>query len=525
LALSDIETIVIVTLENRSFDHMLGYLSLPDANPPMPVEGLRSEQAWLDAHANEDFRPNRPAIAPTQLDATLQTIDDPPHNATTIDIQINTPAHSGPPSKMGGFVKSYGSANPTNPALVMGYYKAAAVPTLDFFARNFTVCDNWFCPLPAGTQPNRLMLMSGTSRLKDNATLALPKQPLVYDWLDANQIQWCSYQWAGYPFFTLMLNWAPTIIGSLNDRSNLGSFRRYEGFHDQWNAGQTPAVIFIEPKYTDDKIGWAAPNDDHPPSGVAKGQDFLKEIYRTLTSNPARWAKTMLIVTYDEHGGFFDHVEPLPIVTTAGGYRFRTTGPRVPALVISPHVAPGTVFHNKLDHTSILQLLADRFTPGQPYSAAVAGRQQQLEPLSAVLLPAPAPEAAVPAMPPSMRALTHILAATAPVSPVGPTAPKDTETAKAFDHVAHEIARRYPELLTGPAGQGIANYVAKIPVPGGSMAIEMVTPIAAAPQRTTKTRRKAKTPGKAKTSKPQRRAKAKRKSKKSGRRRSRRTPA
>jgi hypothetical protein len=114
---------------------------------------------------------------------------------------------------------------------------------------------------------------------------------------------------------------------------------------------------------------------------------------------------------------------------------------------------------------------------------------------------------------------------------VGPTAPKDTETAKAFDYVAHEIARRYPELLTGPAGEGIANYVAKIPVPGGSMATEMVTPIAAAPQRTTKTRRKAKTPGKAKapgkakTSKPQRRAKANRKSKKSGRRRSRRTPA
>src|SRR5262249_31541191 len=152
---------------------------------------------------------------------------------------------------------------------------------------------------------------------------------------------------------------------------NRGSFRRYEGFHEQWNAGQTPPVIFFEPKYTDEKISWAAPNDDHPPTGVAKGQDFLKEIYRTLTSTPARWANTLLIVTYDEHGGFFDHVEPLPIAASAGNYRFRSTGPRVPAFVISPHVPAGAVFHNKLDHTSVLRLLAERFTPGQTYSAAV----------------------------------------------------------------------------------------------------------------------------------------------------------
>src|SRR5882757_6028242 len=334
---------------------MLGYLSLPDANPTMPVDGLRDDPAWLDAHANNDPRPHRPAIPPGPLDPNVQTIDDPPHDAGSINTQIKTPAHAGPPSQMGGFVKSYAAAAPSDLARVMGYYKAAAVPTFDFFARNFVVCDNWFCPLPSGTQPNRLMAMSGKSRIKDNAGFALPKQPLVYDWLNAHHIPWCSYQWAGYPFFMLMLDWASSIIGSLNDPFNRGPFRRYEGFHEQWNAGQTPAVIFIEPKYTDDKISWAAPNDDHPPTGVAKGQDFLKEIYRTLTSDAARWANTMMIVTYDEHGGFFDHVDPLPITTNAGGFQFTTTGPRVPAFVISPQVASGAVFHSRLDHTSVLQ--------------------------------------------------------------------------------------------------------------------------------------------------------------------------
>src|SRR3954452_7970608 len=90
VALSDIDTIVIVILENRSFDHMLGYLSLPDANPPMPVEGLRDDPAWLNNHANNDPRPSRTTIPPTALGSNVQTIDDPPHDARSIDTQIKT---------------------------------------------------------------------------------------------------------------------------------------------------------------------------------------------------------------------------------------------------------------------------------------------------------------------------------------------------------------------------------------------------------------------------------------------------
>jgi phospholipase C len=420
---------------------------------------------------------------------------------------------------MGGFVKSYEKTNPKNPQLVMGHYKADTVPALDFFARNFAICDGWFSSLPSGTQPNRLMAMAGKSAIADNITGKLPNQRLVYDWLDDNEISWCSYQWAGFPFFTLMLSWAPYILGSLGDPFNLGPFRRYDGFHDQWNSDAAiPSVVFIEPKYTDDPIGFGAANDDHPPTALPPGEDFLRRIYRTLISNPKRWKNTMMIVTYDEHGGFYDHVPPLKIKDTAGGKQFNTTGVRVPGFVVSPHVTPGKPFKGKLDHTSVLRLLADRFTPGKPYSAEVANRQKQLDPLSGVLVKPPAKKFA-PEFPESVSAAMHIAAAAAPVAPSGPGAPKDTETAKAFDKVAHELAAKRPDLLTTPHGQMIAAYVAGTALTGGILPPSTAAPLAlakaafaAATAPGKRRRAAAKTKGKAKTASARRRSRKRRRS-------------
>lgn len=474
MALKDIETIVIVMLENRSFDHAVGYLSLPDANPPLDLDGLRSDPAWLNDHANENK--NKKPIPPFALPPGLQAIVDPPHDFGHIATQINTPPHAKALAQMGGFVKSYEQTNPNVPELVMGYYKAGQVPAQNFFARHFAVCDGWFSSLPASTQPNRLMAMSGSSKIADNVTGKLPDQPLVYDWLNANKISWCSYQWGGFPFFTLMLRWSPVILASLGDPFNVGAFRRYEGFHDQWNAqAPLPSVIFIEPKYTDDPIGLGAANDDHPPTGIAPGEDFLRRIYRTLISNPARWKNTMMVVTFDEHGGFFDHVAPLKIKDKAGNKQFASTGVRVPAFVVSRHVAPGKPFRKKLDHTSILQLLADRFTPGKAYSAAVTARQKQLDPLSDVLVTPPPQQGDPPEFPESLGAAMHVAAATAPVAPVGPGAPKETETAQAFDSVAHELVAKHPDLVAStPHGRMIAEYVAGTAPTGGVLPVRPV---------------------------------------------------
>jgi phospholipase C len=451
MALKDITKFVIVILENRSFDHACGYLSLQDAGPPMPVEGLRDDPAWQAQFDNDD-QDGTPRKN-FRLASSVQNITDPPHEDNNIAIQINTPTNGGASKTMGGFVKSYWDATPrpADRSLVMGYYDKSAVPVFDFFARNFAICDHWFSPLPAGTQTNRLMAMSGESLIHHNVSdpLQFPNQPLVYDWLDGTlgDNHWCSYQWAGLPFFSLMTTWLPRIMAGFNDPAALGEFRRYEMFKQQWLDGNAiPDVVFIEPKYTDDPtFSFRSANDDHCPTGITGGQKFLADIYNTLISNSELWNSTMLIVTYDEHGGFFDHISPPQVPEHAGGVNFATTGVRVPAFVISPFVKPGSVFSDQVDSTSILQLLAERFTPGHDYSAAVATRQKSFKPLSPILNSS---RAAAPPPPIPANALDQLTFGSPAVAldTGGPSA-----TSQAFSQASSAMAKLHPAIVH-PAG-------------------------------------------------------------------------
>ena len=456
MALKDIETIVYVMLENRSFDHVFGYLSTQAANPPMPVEGLRDDPAWLAAHRN--FYQAKPyEIRPL---APQEVIDDPPHEEKTIRIQITTPAGPDATAGMGGFVESYMTRKPPprDPGAVMGHYTQDAVPTFDFLAHHYAVCDHWFAALPTGTQANRLMAMSGESRIVDNAPVFLPEQTLVYDWLTDHKVPWCAYQSGDFfPFFSLMPGWLPEIVSSLtlSDFGGRGRFRRYSKFREHWTGQDAmPGVIFIEPEYTDGPH--ADPNDDHPPTGVAKAQAFIADIYGILISNPQRWQNTMLVVTYDEHGGFYDHVPPLPIAAEPGGVKLATTGIRVPALVVSPYVKPGSVFSEPLDHTSFLQLLAERFNPGQAYSSAVAMRQAQLKPLSHVLEDAPqAPVVAIPE-----QTFARIAATAAAPPPPGPVseAPGAAANDRALRNVAAKVKTEHPDLVATQGWSRLAAF-------------------------------------------------------------------
>ncbi len=453
MALADIDTIIVVIMENRSFDHMLGYLSLPGAGQ-MTVEGLRGDDAWLAAHANLQ---GAVAYRSERLERTVQAFAD--HGRAAIAVQIGTPAQGGGP--MGGFVKSYvedTQPTPPDPRRVMGYYDAGAAPVFDFFARNFAVCDHWFAALPCGTQPNRLMAMAGESRLADNAGLLLPDQYLVYDWLSDHAVSWCAYQWGGFfPFFSLNSRFLPKILTSLTLTPGGGRFRRYSHFAAQWASDEDlPRVIFIEPEYGDGPH--SDPNDDHPPTGISNGQAFLADIYTTLISNPARWARTMMVVTYDEHGGFFDHVPPLRIPAEAGGIRFETTGVRVPAFVISPQVGAGQVFDRPLDHTSILQLFDDRFSPGAGYSLAVNARQGSLDRIANGLGSAPA----APRMPQIPHETTSALRAAAAVPPRAPplgASPDHPANAQALHQVAVKAEAEHPDLMADPHWDAVRAYL------------------------------------------------------------------
>ena len=143
MPLQDIETIVFVMLENRSFDHMLGYLSTAAGNPPLAVEGLRDDPDWLGARANSYAGTRYPIHA---LGPEAQALADPPHDHTSVALQIGTPSQPGGPAPMDGFVASYMTRRqaPPDPSAVMGHYTGAAVPVFDFFARNYAVCDHWF---------------------------------------------------------------------------------------------------------------------------------------------------------------------------------------------------------------------------------------------------------------------------------------------------------------------------------------------------------------------------------------------
>jgi phospholipase C len=437
--LAAIEHVVVVMMENRSFDHMLGYLNLPPWNAGRPaVEGVSLDPGWIARYTNTlDGR----QFAPHAF--TDRQIDDPPHTRPTIATQLGTSAGAAGP--MTGFVASYAQRKQRPRALshVMGYYTAPEVPTFEFFARNFTVCDHWFSALPAGTQPNRLMSLAGFTKVGDNAPLYLPDQDLVYDWLDTHSIRWRVYHDGVVPFIGLMRKWMQTI--GEDDHKPLGDDPRFRWLdsleNDLKQPHPLPPVIFIEPDFTDIPFGHSAPpNDDHPPSSIDFGQRFLARVYRAFTANPAIWSKCLMVITYDEHGGFFDHVEPPRLSTPAAGPYdpFATLGVRVPAFVVTPFVDAGTVAHGLFDHTSILQLLAERFGDGR-YSADVDRRHQgdpALDRLSAVLTrQAPRPD--VP-QPPEVAAV-HDMSA----------------NEKAFLEALTSIRARQPERLARYLGTDV----------------------------------------------------------------------
>ena len=398
-ALDQIEHIFILMMENRSFDHMLGYLDA--ANPKIMGIANAAPAGYANLLSATPYAP-----AP-RIDPAVPV--DPLHEREDIRSQMRF----NPGDKMmTGFVADYATVSPADPYPVGQYYAAAQVPMTDFLARQFCVCDHWFACLPASTQPNRLMAASGYT-LRDHTTSQLfDDQDVVYDWLDAHGVSWRVYS-EGFPFFALMPETQRRIVADVWD--NL--FRGLVALDTDCRSPDTlPKVIFIEPQFTDGAEPDQA-DDDHPTTSISRGQDLIRRVYAAVTGNPQLWSKSVLIVTYDEHGGFFDHVEPLQLVTPQNhgeSYTpFATTGVRVPAIIVSPFVDAGSCFSQPLDHTSILRMLADKYMPGTAYSADVAARTPIHSAAEALTLAAPRPGAA-PAPPPPAP---PVFAASAPALP------------------------------------------------------------------------------------------------------------
>ena len=366
--LRKIEHIVVLMMENRSFDHMLGYLKM-DGLPDL--DGLEPDMA------NEGSGGTYYRVEPLGLRLINEKVLDPGHGANDVKIQLE--------NNNGGFVKSYEQTLQRNrekyryppgldfdPTLVIGYQEAGDVPVYDYLARNYAVCDRWFSSVPGPTWPNRLFAVTGGSgpravpRLIERIAPFLRHAPL-YDrpafvrWLKDED--WC---WYSHDPATLRLVDSRYRPGGERDEwedSNFAYFDRKTLFErrtflDDAAHDELPPVSWIDPNFVDFRFGPPGSNDDHPPSRVMLGQELVLTVVSALARSRA-WSKTLLLIVYDEHGGFFDHVPPPHDVELPSGTKF-SYGVRVPALVVSPYAAKG-VCRELFDHTSIVKTILLRF--------------------------------------------------------------------------------------------------------------------------------------------------------------------
>jgi phospholipase C len=375
-ALAKIDHIVVLMQENRSFDQVLGYLSRDKINPAvdglLPPDDPAHELQFN--HFNGRTFPARKAdrTDPARETATAWpsfSLPGPGHDTEDVLRQID--------GGMGGFVANFAKRlHVTNPAetphlrLIMDYFGPDDLPVYALLAREFGICDQWYTSHAGPTWPNRFVLLTGDLNVdqfgkveEDNPDVKtmLPIQtPTLFDYLNAANASWRVFE-HGYSFLRLFRNYT-------FDTTNIVPFDDpVRGFEAAAREGALPQVSLIEPDYIDLPPG----NDDHPPADMRFGQDLVNRIVQALIASPA-WARTLFVITYDEHGGFYDHKPPPTDVPQLRNLR-ATLGPRVPAFVISPLVERGAVFFGRndatgrrFDHTSIGATILRRFGGARP---------------------------------------------------------------------------------------------------------------------------------------------------------------
>jgi len=464
MAATGLETfdhMVVLMLENRSFDQMLGFLELEghDVDGVKPREGKRlANQSGGTAY---ECRPIKRT--------TLTKAEDPCHDGWCVAEQLR--------GGNSGFVENFTATNPAaDPGVVMGHYTARELPVYHFLASEFAVCDRWFCSTLGATWPNRLYALTGAAAGRfDN------EMPPIYDRAsfmrqldEANRLtggRGPTWRWYSSDPATLRFIDHSYFL-EMSDRFayfDKPTVLQQRTFLKDAAAGDLPSVAWIDPNFVD-LGGPGGANDDHPPADVMAGQELVLKVYTALAAGPA-WTRTLLLVVYDEHGGFFDHVPPgehLP----AGGLtdvdpRFRRYGPRVPALVVSPHVKARNHCHDVFDHTSIIKTALLRFCGERAWDAieAMGPRVAQARDLGA-LLTEPDPRAAPDPDPARVvdplvergareirRRLLHPLAEAAPMHGVEPVGSIRRLIGILRKAVGEFVAKRFGRRVTLPGAR------------------------------------------------------------------------
>jgi phospholipase C len=354
-----IKHVVLLMLENHSFDQMLG--SLQSKYPDLDGVDIESPSARF----NLDLSGNKVFQIPT---IEQQMEGDPKHETENVVVQLG--------NGNGGFVRDYQTnlrgSTAEDRQNVMGYYPPDFLHALYLLGENFTVCDQWFSSLPGPTWPNRFFALSGTS----SGRVLMPEgiqHPRLGEFVAQDQVtlfdrlNQAGRQWKIY-FYDFPIS---LLLSHQRRPENLARYSLIKNFFkDVGDEAKFPPFVFIEPKY----MG-ADQNDDHPPHNVFQAEKLIADVYNAIRSNDALWESTLLVVTYDEHGGFYDHVEPPPAIPPDdlredSDFKFDRLGVRVPALLISPWV-DARVEKRRFDHTSLLKYLSDKWQLG-PLGARTA---------------------------------------------------------------------------------------------------------------------------------------------------------
>jgi phospholipase C len=347
--LDNLKHIVVLMMENRSFDHMLGGLSLVMENGQKKyaqINGLTGNESNPDTNGTlVKVQPN--AKFQSQLDP------DPDHHYPGVDLQIfGAPPGPGRVANMQGFVKDYFTqTNDVNRSHnVMYYFTPDKLPVLSTLATQFALFNGWFSSIPGPTICNRAFAHYGTSFGQVGMDLFYIKDPIpsIYERMvqagHTAKIYYYDQQSSTMEIVNLLKN-QPQIFGSFSQ------------FIGDCNGGTLPEYSFVEPCYNDHPGpggGEILASDQHPDHNVQEGERFIALIYNAIRTNPDLWKSTALLIVYDEHGGIYDHVVP-PQVTSDGyfadpgntgtgeTFNFDRLGIRVPAILVSPYIPKGTV--------------------------------------------------------------------------------------------------------------------------------------------------------------------------------------
>ncbi|WP_158884079.1 alkaline phosphatase family protein [Rhodanobacter sp. L36] len=381
-----IEHVFVLMLENRSFDHMLGLSELTgvdiDGNPVAANGVAVNVNTNFDASTGTDVSVGSPA------EYYLSDAEKGPgHEFENVLAQLcgtaYTPGAPYPAINNLGFIADYFAGDAPDPARIMRCYSREQLPVMNQLAREFAVCDSWFSSLPGPTFPNRFFAMAATSGGLDGS----PSDPdtviatgfegyrfengSIFDQLDQYCLPWRIYRGDDFP--------AAYLLSGMNLNELQGRLTGFENFESEVNdPGFDKKFVWIEPKYGADKFDITGPgsftcgNSMHPLDDVRRGEKLIKNVYEVIRNSP-HWENSVLIVTFDEHGGFYDHVAP-PAATPPGDefteayiqhhFQFDRYGVRVPTLVISPLIRKGLIDQTERDHTSTLATLQRLFGMG-----------------------------------------------------------------------------------------------------------------------------------------------------------------